>query len=93
MDAKKLLDEFTKIASFDHERQKFYFVFADKERGGQYTLMKKGTQWSIHGKGETYCDPDETMMNNFDELINFVWKHRSRINQVLKDIPKKVVNG
>lgn len=86
MDAMQLLEEFTNIASYDYENAKHYFVFKDKERGGQYTLMKKDEKWSIHGKGENYCDDGETMMEHLDSLLDFIWKHRSKINQVLKEI-------
>ncbi len=82
----QFLEEFTDIASYDYENEKHYFVFKDKERGGQYTLMKKDERWSIHGKGENYCDDGETMMDDIDGLLLFIWKHRSKINQVLKEI-------
>lgn len=84
----EFLEEFTNIASFDSENAKHYFVFDDKERGGQYTLMKKENQWSFHGMGENYCDDGETMIDDIDDLLNFLWKHRSKINQVLKEVKK-----
>lgn len=82
----QFLEKFTDIASYDYENEKHYFVFKDKERGGQYTLMKKDERWSIHGKGENYCDDGETMMDDIDGLLVFIWKHRSKINHVLKEI-------
>ena len=86
LDGMRLLENFTNISSYDDENEKHYFVFKDKERGGQYTLMKKDERWSIHGKGETYCDDGETMMDDIDRLLDFIWKHRSKINQALKEI-------
>lgn len=82
----QFLEEFTDMVSYDYENEKHYFVFKDKERGGQYTLMKKDERWSIHGKGENYCDDGETMMDDIDGLLVFIWKHRSNINRVLKEI-------
>lgn len=92
LDAIQFLEEFSNFVSYDYERQKYYFVFHDKVRGGQYTLMKKDGRWSIHGKGENYCDEGETMMDDNDRLLNFLWKHRSKINQELKKIQAAVVN-
>ena len=92
LDAMHFLEDFTSIASFDYEKEKHYFVFKDKDRGGQYTLMKKGELWSIHGKGEKYCDQGETAMNNIDELLDFLWKHRSKINLSLKEMQEQIVN-
>lgn len=92
LDAMQLLEEFTNIASYDYETEKHYFVFKDKERGGQYTLMKKEERWSIHGKGEHYCDDGETMMNDIDILLDFLWKHRSKINQSIKQIKADTVH-
>lgn len=92
LDAMQLLEEFTNLASYDAEKQKYYFVFQDKERGGQYTLMKKQNRWSIHGKGENYCDDGETIMNTTDDLLDFLWKHRAKINQSLKELKKDIVN-
>ncbi|KEF39109.1 hypothetical protein M670_01498 [Schinkia azotoformans MEV2011] len=86
LDAMQFLEKFTDIASYDYENEKHYFVFKDKERGGQYTLMKKDERWSIHGKGENYCDDGETMMDDIDGLLVFIWKHRSKINHALKEI-------
>lgn len=86
LDAVRLLEEFKDVASYDNENEKHYFVFKDKQRGGKYTLMKKDGRWSIHGKGEDYCDDGETMMDDLDDLLDFIWKHRSKINLSLKEI-------
>ncbi|WP_017753490.1 hypothetical protein [Calidifontibacillus oryziterrae] len=84
-DAKEFLQNFLTVANFDDVNKKYYFVFEDKIRGGQYTLMKKDEQWSTHGKGEDYCEIGETIYTDIDELVNFLWLHRARINQVLKE--------
>lgn len=91
IDVLQLLEEFQAFANLDGVNQKLYFVFEDKERGGQYTLMKKDDQWSIHGKGEDYCEIGETMMTDIDELVDFLWKHRAKLNQSLKEIQKEPV--
>ncbi|WP_102347155.1 hypothetical protein [Bacillus sp. Marseille-P3661] len=86
IDALHFLEKFQEIASFDDKNSKLYFIFADKIRGGQYTLMKKDDIWSTHGKGEYYCDLSETYLNDIDELIDFIWFHRGKINQSLKEL-------
>lgn len=93
LDAIRLLEEFNDVASYDYENEKRYFVFKDKERGGQYTLMNMNGRWSIHGKGEDYCDVGETMMDDLDGLLEFVWKHRSKINQALKVLQDSTVTA
>jgi hypothetical protein len=75
---------------YDAEKDKYYFVFEDVERGGQYTLMcyksrcdEYGEFFTIHGKGENYCDSDEKFLI-FDEVVSFVWKNRKYIHKELK---------
>lgn len=92
LNALQLLEEFESIADFDYDNGKYYFVFEDKDRDGNYTLMKKDDKWSIHGKGKNYCDIDETVMSDLDELVDFIWKHRSKINQSLKLLEKDAVS-
>ncbi len=41
--------------------------------------------WSIHGKGEQYCDPEETFLTE-EEMLSFIWKQRSSVNQVVKEL-------
>jgi hypothetical protein len=61
-----------------------YFVIEDKERNGNWTLMNyPDGNWSIHGKGEQYCDEDETLLSE-DDILTFIWKNRSSINHIIK---------
>jgi len=80
-DAEFFLDTFETVSSRDEVGNKRYFVLADRERGGQWTLMlyPDGT-WTVHGKGESYCDPEETPLSR-REACDFVWKHRSAVNK------------
>lgn len=82
---KKLMCEFKNFSQKDMERNKWYLVFENKERNGVWTLMKyPDNSWTIHGKGEKYCDPDETNLTE-EETIDFIWKNRKSINKTLKN--------
>ena len=81
---KRFLESFVAIAEFDALKEKHYFVFDDKDRGGHMTLMNTKGNWSIHGKGDTYCDPDESFLEE-DHVLPIVWKHRAAINRALKE--------
>lgn len=70
------LSRFVSIASYDEELRKYYLVFDDRKRGGIYTLMLKGNQWSIHGHGLNYCDDGETFLSE-KEVVDFLWNHRA----------------
>lgn len=85
---KEFIESFIRIAEFDLAKEKHYFVFDDKDRGGHLTLMNTKGMWSIHGKGEAYCDIDETFLE-IENVYSLVWKHRAAINRVLKE--KKTV--
>ncbi len=82
----EFISNFEKMASYDFEKEKHYFVFYDKERGGQLTLMKsKDNCWTIHGKGEKYCDLCETVLEK-SEVQLLIWKNRAAINQQCKKV-------
>lgn len=81
---KQFLESFVAIAEFDAAKEKHYFVFDDKDRGGHITLMNTKGIWSIHGKGDTYCDDDETYLER-EIVFGVVWKHRAAINRALKE--------
>ncbi|MFX3623224.1 MAG: hypothetical protein ACE3JP_04045 [Ectobacillus sp.] len=81
-DITAILAKFSSIASYDSHLEKYYLVFPDKKRGGIYTLMKKEEQWSIHGKGEDYCDEQETFLSE-KEVVDFLWKNRAAFRKSL----------
>ncbi|MBD8068521.1 hypothetical protein [Bacillus sp. PS06] len=85
-DVEQFLTEFSRFATYDSDSSinKYYFVFHDKERGGQITLMRTDNGWSYHGLGEGYCDPGETEITT-EEGRKLVWLHRKAINQSIKD--------
>ncbi|SDI21651.1 hypothetical protein [Alteribacillus bidgolensis] len=87
-DINEMLKAFDSIADYDEHGQKYYFVFQDKKRGGQWTLMKTGNKWSIHGKGKDYCDAEEIFLTS-EEVVRFIWKNRSAVNQKRKMLYKK----
>ena len=78
------LTDFKRLATYDSDKEKYYFVFHDKERGGQLTLMLTGDVWSKHGIGEEYCDILETIFSE-EECTSLVWFHRKAINKSLKE--------
>ncbi|HZG55915.1 hypothetical protein [Paenibacillus sp.] len=80
-DAELFLERFEELSAWDETGGKRYFVFADRERGGIWTLMRyEDGAFTVHGKGETYCDEGETPLSA-QEAIAFVWKHRSAVNR------------
>ncbi len=83
-DIQRFLNEFSRFAAYDQENEKHYLVFHDKERGGQYTLMLKNNEWSLHGLGEDYCDSEELELS-IEECQKFVWQHRKAINKSIKE--------
>ncbi|TLS50701.1 hypothetical protein FE782_18530 [Paenibacillus antri] len=82
-DAESFMNAFEETAAWDEAGGKRYFVFADRERGGSWTLMRyPDGAWTIHGKGETYCDDGETRLTA-EEACAFVWKHRAAVNRAI----------
>ncbi|OEH91955.1 hypothetical protein [Bacillus solimangrovi] len=82
-DIEKFLNEFDRIAQYDVDNQKWYFVFVDYNRSGFWTLMKKDEQWSLHGKGDTYSDIQERLIDR-EEVYRHLWKCRKAVNEELK---------
>ncbi|MFC4320427.1 hypothetical protein [Litchfieldia salsa] len=83
-DIEMFMKDFNRFAAYDSSKNIYYFVFQDKERGGQLTLMQSENQWLYHGLGEGYCDPKETALT-VEENQKFVWLHRKAINKSIKD--------
>ncbi|MCM3790056.1 hypothetical protein M3221_16840 [Domibacillus indicus] len=77
--------DFPHITFYDEQGNKHYFVFEDKKRNGQWTLMlsEDTKAWTIHGKGSTYCDADEQLLE-LTEMVQFVWKNRGSVNKALR---------
>lgn len=84
-DIEQFLMDFPQIAFYDEQGNKYYFVFEDQQRNGQWTLMfnQYTKVWTIHGKGTAYCDPDEQLLEPA-EMIQFIWKNRGSVNRVLR---------
>ena len=83
-DIELFLKSFRNFADYDTNGQKYYFIFDDMQRDGQWTLMLYGDEkWSLHGKGMDYCDELETFLEQ-DELSLFLWKNRKMVNNSLK---------
>jgi hypothetical protein len=80
-DAEAFMETFSHSAQWDEIGEKWYLVLTDKERGGNWTLMHYPVgAWTLHGKGETYCDSAETPLTP-EEACAFVWKNRAAINR------------
>ncbi|WP_209121857.1 hypothetical protein [Alkalihalobacillus sp. BA299] len=79
----QLLKTFCDWSEYDSTQLKNYFVFDDKERGGVITLMKAEGRWSIHGKGEGYSDPAETILPE-EDVKKLLWNHRAAVNRAIK---------
>ena len=84
-DIEQFLDGFRRISLYDEQGNKHYFVFEDKKRDGQWTLMlNEWTKtWTLHGKGCTYCDPGEQLLEP-TEIVQFIWKNRGSVNKALR---------
>ncbi|WJH34833.1 hypothetical protein N6H14_01195 [Paenibacillus sp. CC-CFT747] len=85
-DAEFVIDRFNTVAHWDSDGEKHYFVFADRKRGGQWTLMKDGEdRFSIHGLGEDYHDEDEMFFEERSSVVSFMWENRSALNAAFKN--------
>ena len=84
-DVDQFLADFKSISSYDEVGNKYYFIFEDPARGGQWTLMfyEKEGRWTTHGKGELYSDIDELPLSG-DQLKLFIYKNRKYINNVIR---------
>lgn len=80
-----LLQNAKNIFSYDENGEKYYFVFRDDERGGQWTIMRYlDGHYTIHGKGEHYCDKEERALNE-KSVVDMMWRKRKYINESLKE--------
>ncbi|WP_261381231.1 hypothetical protein [Paenibacillus cremeus] len=81
IDIDMILDNFSSIAQWDTLGQKHYFVFEDRKRGGQWTLMSYSNErFSVHGIGENYFDESESFFEDRNDVLSFLWEHRSAFN-------------
>ncbi|CAM4405403.1 hypothetical protein FHS16_001790 [Paenibacillus endophyticus] len=80
-----ILDHFQELSQWDSEGQKFYLVFEDRKRGGQWTLMSYGEErFSVHGLGQDYSDCQEYFFEEQAEILSFLWQNRAAFNAALK---------
>ncbi|OMP65623.1 hypothetical protein [Domibacillus epiphyticus] len=85
VDIQEFIENFDLIAHYDELGRKHYLVVPDRERGGDWTLMKyPNNEMTIHGKGVDYCDPDEQKLFDKD-LLEFIWKNRKMFNSRIKE--------
>jgi|GEM_PF-2067079 len=91
-DIDTILDNFSSIAEWDAQGKKLYFIFPDRKRGGQWTLMYyTGDRFSIHGLGESYMDDAEYFFEDRLSLVSFLWDNRSAFNSAVRQaIPDKL---
>lgn len=85
IDIDVILDNFSSIAHWDSLGKKHYFVFEDRKRGGQWTLMNYSNErFSVHGLGENYLDESESFFEERYGVVSFLWEHRSAFNNAVK---------
>ncbi|MGB8001859.1 MAG: hypothetical protein WCF60_17435 [Anaerobacillus sp.] len=90
-DIEALLSNFEAVALYDGNGSKHYIVVSDFHRDGKCTVMKYNDgSFSIHGKGESYCDEMEEFLSR-EALTSFLWNHRKGLNLVLKSFQKEGV--
>jgi hypothetical protein len=83
-DVEQFLNAFSTFATKDESGDKNYIVIADKERGGDLTIMQYPSgAWTTHGKGADYSDASEIAVSA-EELTALVWKNRAAVNKALK---------
>lgn len=84
-DIEFVLDNFSSLAQWDDIGEKFFIVFEDRKRGGQWTLMRySDDRYSIHGLGEDYIDEKELFFEELDEVVTFLWNNRAAFNAAVK---------
>lgn len=87
-DIEFILDNFPSLAQWDAVGEKYYLVFADRKRGGQWTLMyypeNRENRFSIHGQGEDYLDDCELFFDVHNNVISFLWENRAAFNAAEK---------
>jgi hypothetical protein len=90
-DISLILDNFEKIASWDSVGGKFYIVFEDRSRGGQWTLMKYADdgRYSIHGLGADYHDDEEQFFEDSTGVVAFLWDNRAVYNAAVRKMTQE----
>jgi hypothetical protein len=84
-DIEFILDNFASLAQWDDLGEKFYLVFADRKRGGQWTLMYYSeNRFSVHGLGQDYLDENELFFEDRNSVISFLWDNRAAFNAAVK---------
>lgn len=84
-DIEELLLNFKKVANYDPTGEKHYIVFNDNDRNGQWTVMKYDeATYSVHGKGESYCDKEETFVS-IEDLQKMLWENRKAVNKLVRE--------
>ncbi|CAM4362369.1 hypothetical protein L1N85_22240 [Paenibacillus alkaliterrae] len=84
-DIEAVLDNFSSLAQWDDVGRKFYLVFDDRKRGGQWTLMNyPENRFSVHGLGEDYIDDNELFFEEYDSVVSFLWSNRAAFNAAVK---------
>ncbi|OCT14573.1 hypothetical protein A8709_17015 [Paenibacillus pectinilyticus] len=84
-DISLILDNFSNFAEWDAAGKKFYLVFADKKRGGQWTLMAyEDDRFSIHGVGQEYEDAEELFFEERNLLLSFLWDNRAALKAAVE---------
>ncbi|KRE38740.1 hypothetical protein [Paenibacillus sp. Soil522] len=80
-----ILENFNSLAQWDAEGEKFYLVFNDRKRGGQWTFMSYAeNRFSVHGLGDDYKDETEHFFEDHNEILSFLWENRAAFNAALK---------
>ncbi|PPA69979.1 hypothetical protein [Jeotgalibacillus proteolyticus] len=93
-DAENFISNYDACFTFDHDGKKYYFIFEDHERNGQWTLMhyESDNRWTVHSMGEDYCEDGETELEN-EELVSFIFKNRKYINVSIKNLEPVLVES
>ncbi|MGM0879616.1 MAG: hypothetical protein ACQEXQ_01070 [Bacillota bacterium] len=85
IDIEFILDNFASLAQWDAAGEKFYLVFDDRKRGGQWTLMHyPENRFSVHGLGQDYVDDSELFFEDRNSVISFLWDNRAAFNAAVK---------
>ncbi|KIL44093.1 hypothetical protein [Jeotgalibacillus campisalis] len=93
-DAENFVDQAKDLFKYDEAGKKFYFVFEDHSRDGNWTIMfyPKEERWTSHSFGENYCDEGETELTR-EEMNSFIFKNRKYVNRALKNLEPVLVKS
>lgn len=87
VDVIEWLKTFNYKTSYDYDGDKRYFCFDDTKRGGKYTLMKyEGGTFTLHSKGENYCDDKEIEIGG-NEWVSLFGEIERRSTKPLRSDP------